>query len=114
MKKDQNVCPGCHRHCPLSSVRCKYGRNYVAKQQAEPPKAACAKSGKPKWEACVTQGSAVWSLLSTSRSIKKSLRRSQSTEAQILSALDSTERSTLLALLNKLDKAAAAPSAVEA
>jgi len=30
-KQAMNVCPGCSKHCPMGSPRCKYGRKYFEK-----------------------------------------------------------------------------------
>jgi len=107
--KKEPVCPGCSKHCPMASPRCKYGRAYFAKQtQKENIKQTKNTSNSPsrssyKWEAYVTRGGPAWLMLLTLRNAKKALRKGRVTEAQLLRRLTDEDRLQLTALLQKLD-----------
>ena len=107
-KQKTDVCPGCSRHCPLSHVRCKYGKKYIEKhrrdQQAAGHLSVKGEEKKPrrKWEKHVMQGSTVWKLLFTASRLKKALRKEHITEAQLLAALTPQDRAMLDALLERI------------
>jgi len=100
MAKDRcGRCPGCGKHCELTSPRCKYGRAYTAQ--------CCAgKDGKkaPRWAAYAPEGGLAWRLLDLSRRLKRSLRKARCTEPQLLAALTPQELALLDAIFTKLDR----------
>ena len=111
MKKEKQAhCPGCGKHCPMNSVRCKYGRNYFAKLEAKRKKAemVCGTQAEPekrrrkKWEKHVCGGGPLWQLLHTAGGVKKALRSGGASEDELLKALDAPEREQLRSLLVKI------------
>ena len=103
-KSDVPTCPGCSRHCPACSVRCKYGRIYF---QKHPPEAVDG-TKKRKWERHVAEGGLMWSLLTNGKKLKKALCRQKLTEAGLMSLLSDEEQSALFSALHKLGTAAEA------
>lgn len=99
-KKNENVCPGCSRHCPANAVRCKRGRAYFAEREAAGPEKR--PHGKHKWEKRVSEGGLLWQLICFSRSAKKALCGKEIAEAQLLDALSEPERNQLWEILEKL------------
>ena len=97
--KNTNVCPGCHKHCPLSAPRCKYGRNYAAKHS---PETAPAPTFKHKWQRFATPDGLVWKLITTGKKCKKALCQSRLTEEQLLASLSTEEQQTLADLLERV------------
>ncbi|MBP3645672.1 MAG: hypothetical protein J6K55_04525 [Clostridia bacterium] len=107
MKKSNiPTCPGCSRHCPACSVRCKYGRQYF---QKHPVETKCD-SKKHKWERYVTEGEMLWNLLAHGKKIKKALCHQQLTESALLSLLSEEEKAAVSSALQKLSAAAEAAS----
>lgn len=106
MKKSTAVtCPGCGKHCPLGSARCKYGEKYFARlQDAGTPSAVKDKpvDKRRKWEKDVLPNGLLWKILFTGRCVRKTLHKGRATEAEILAALTETERSALAGILEKL------------
>ena len=106
MKKSTAVtCPGCGKHCPLGSARCKYGDKYFARlQTAEsipvPKDRAAAK--RRKWERDVHPNGLLWKLLFTGRCVRKTLHKGRATEDELLAALTETERAALAGILEKI------------
>lgn len=107
MKHDKEaVCPGCHRHCPMHQLHCKYGKNYFAKKLArEQETDVSAQKHKHRWEKYVTEGEVVHQMIDLSRRTKKALCHEKTTEARLLSALNLQEREALRAALDKLEAA---------
>ena len=101
-KRPKDVCPGCSRHCPMESVRCKYGRKYFGKMAEAVSAQPSEDSPHYKWEKHVAQGGLAWKLLWVSSRSKKALRRKDLTEQALLSVLDETEQAQLEALLDKI------------
>jgi len=100
-KQAMNVCPGCSKHCPMGSPRCKYGRKYFEKlaQEKEIPQEI---RRHYKWEKLVHQGGLVWQLLWVASRSKKALRKKELTEHELLLALDNDELEQLQQLLEKI------------
>ena len=107
-KQKEHVCPGCSRRCPLSHVRCGYGRKYQEKhekkQAKKPAEAFAPDKHRHKWEKYATPASPVWKLLWTARTLKRALRKKTVTEAQLLAALSGEEQAQLDACLSKISK----------
>ena len=109
-KRNENVCPGCSRHCPMNDVRCKRGARYFAgigdmkmkssDTKGDPPGKLTSK--KCKWERYVAEGNLLWQLLHISRHLKR-LLRSGIPEGRLLSVLNEEERDHLESILNKID-----------
>ena len=97
------VCPGCKRHCPLSNVRCKYGRNYIEKMMTEDKKRHDHKHGH-KWDKFVSEGSMLCSLLITARAVKHSLRDKTADEAKLTYGITEEEMSVFTAVLKKIEE----------
>ena len=97
--KEKNIptCPGCRKHCPLSAVRCKYGRNYIEKLNAEEDKPR-------KWKKRIAPEGELHLLLSTAKGIKSALKESAVTESQLLSTPDPFQREALSEILKKLSE----------
>lgn len=93
-------CPGCSKHCCEDAPRCKYGRNYFAKQQEkkQEPKTQF------KWEANVIQGGLIWKLLYVNRKVKKAVCRGVISENSLMAALSTQEQAVLYEALEKLEK----------
>lgn len=105
MKKEKDaVCPGCHRHCPMHQLHCKYGKNYFAKKLAKEQEEKVAEP-KRRWEKFVTDGEVLHQMIDLSRRTKKALCHQKTTEDHLLAALECQERETLHNLLDKLDAA---------
>lgn len=104
MSKQQDVCPGCSKHCSAGNVRCKYGQKYFEKRAAEAVSEQKTKkvSKRRKWEKHVTCGGLVWKFLWLASQSKRALRQKDLTEQEWLSALDETERAQLDTLLTKI------------
>ena len=107
MAKDKKikgcVCPGCSRHCPIGTPKCKYGRNYFAKCQPCPKAAEHPCEAKSrKWKESVKKGGLTHLLLKSAKSIKKGLKRGVLTEEALLSRLTPSEKESLEAIMKKL------------
>lgn len=102
-KTNQNACPGCGRHCTIDHVRCKYGRQFFAKQTAA-LQGADHKPHRRKWEKYTEAGGAAWQLLTVSRQVKKALVRGGITEQQLLAPLSPDEQQMLTSLLGRLSR----------
>ena len=103
MKKSNiPTCPGCSRHCPACSVRCKYGRQYFEKHPVE---TGCKKH---KWERYVTEDELLWNLLTHGKKLKKALCHQKVTESDLLSLLSDEEKAAVSSALHKLGATAEA------
>lgn len=102
MKKD-NVCPGCHKHCPLNAPRCKYGLSYLAKQEKKKASCSSSKQKHYKWEQYVAQNGPAWKLLTISRNAKKALCRRDITESALFAAFTEEEKQLFAKMLDKLN-----------
>ena len=98
--KKENVCPGCGKHCPLSSPRCKYGMRYAAKLQKE--EHACQKPKQHKWEKHVTPNGPAHLMLTVSRRAKKALCHQKVTEDALFASFTQFEKEIFAALLQKI------------
>ena len=107
MAKDKKikgcVCPGCSRHCPMGTARCKYGRNYFAKCRPCPKAQEQSSEASPrKWKKSIEKGGLTHLFMKTAKEIKKGLKRGVLSEEALLSRLNPTEKESLEAILNKL------------
>lgn len=103
-KKGFPCCPGCSRHCPMGSARCKYGKNYFAKHCPCPNTAElpCRNRGN-KWKDTLEKGGLIFLLLKSGKRIKKALKRGEIQEETLLARLTPSEKETLERLLKKLE-----------
>lgn len=107
-KTNQNVCPGCSRHCSADCVRCKRGRAYFAKQAARESENNFVKMESPKkkhhhkWERNIAEGGPIWRMLWMSKKIKKALRHGEISEERLLEALSERERDQLSEAMDKM------------
>lgn len=99
-----NVCPGCSRHCTAETVKCKYGRNYFAKQDVGLLKVKeRKKKHECKWKKMVSEDGVVRELIITSIGIKKAIRSGMITEKQIMEMLNDAEQAQLASILRNLN-----------
>lgn len=113
-KQNQNVCPGCSKHCTADAVRCKRGQRYfegLASSEPQPIRSNIMHSAapsmkrhekKPKWERHVSENSLLRRMLLTSRCLKELLRGGVP-EEQLLMSLSDEERGQLEEILNKMN-----------
>ena len=95
--KKENVCPGCGKHCPLSSPRCKYGMRYAAKlQKQKTPK-------KHKWEKHVTPDGPAHLMMTVSRKAKKALCHQKVNEDALFASFTPFEKEIFTTLLQKIN-----------
>ena len=94
--KNDNVCPGCHKHCPLSQPRCKYGLAYAARQAQK------AAAPKHKWQRFAQPDGLAWTLFTTSKRAKKALCHARATEDQLFGDFTIQEKETFRQLLAKI------------
>lgn len=103
---NQNVCPGCSRHCTADCVRCKRGRAYFAKQRENDnfaPMENTKKKHHHKWERSLSEGGPIWRMLRMSKKIKKALRNGEISEAGLLEPLSEQERDQLSEVMDKIN-----------
>jgi len=103
--KDMNkaVCPGCGKHCPLTNVRCKYGRNYIEKlEKKAAARPSSAEAHGHKWEKHAAPGSALHGFLSAASLAKRALRDEKLTAEAFEKALTPVELTALAALMEKI------------
>ncbi len=103
MKNEKvSVCPGCKKHCPLSNVRCKYGRNYIEKMEISAKKKKEEKTNRHKWEKYVSDSGMLHELLSASGRIKRALRDGKTDEPALIGNITAEEQEAFEAVLKKL------------